>query len=839
MDETSRAPGRSGDTAEVTVTSLLDRLEVGVVMLDPRGRVLLWSPVAEAILGWPGERVIGRPFSDLLVHEDQPTTDGTGVVNNQAAGPGALWEGDGEQLYAALLREHSWRGPLWLRRKDAPPLHIEAQVHLLIDSSGQPFVLASIIEMSRLRKVEQDLAALDALYGSTHVGVAIFDTDKRYVRANEALARMHGRPVTDLLGRTVRDLLPEPVASELSALQDDVLRTGRPVVDKTVSGVFDEGVRTVSYARLTDRDGEVMGVSATVMDVTERVAAMEKIEKARQRLKLLDDVGVALGELLDAERISEQLASYLVPRFADYAGVMLHEAVLKGGELPEPPADVSPLVLLGAASRDRGPLVDQLFHPGMRIPFEPISLFRTVMETGEPRLLTSEEEFRAAALPGGPRGEAAARLGIHTTIAAPLSARGRALGLMVVGRAGDSDAYDEDDLALAMELASRGGISLENARLYTRERETALMLQRGLLPQRVPSPPGVRIAYRYVPGSRGTEVGGDWFDVIHLAGGRLALVVGDVMGHGLRAAATMGRMRTAVRTLAGLDLPPADLLRRVNDLADDLSPGPEFPLMATCLYAVYDPSTRRCSLAKAGHVPPVLITLDEQDERWTARPLDLPSGAPFGVGDVQFEEREEEVAEGTVLVLYTDGLIETRDEDIGVGLSRLCERLERTGRHFDLEEVCDDLLASVGSEIEADDVSVLMAQLGELPEGSSVSWRFPAEPAAVREVRATVRRTLRDWGLQDVADTATLLVSELVTNSLRHASGPIGVRMVRGTSLLVEVSDPLPEPPRERQVRDTDEGGRGMQLVSGESRRWGTRHGPLGKTVWFELTLPG
>jgi anti-sigma regulatory factor (Ser/Thr protein kinase) len=343
------------------------------------------------------------------------------------------------------------------------------------------------------------------------------------------------------------------------------------------------------------------------------------------------------------------------------------------------------------------------------------------------------------------------------------------------------------------------------------------------------------VAYRYVPGSSVAEVGGDWFDVLPLAGGRVAFVVGDVMGHGLSAAATMGRLRTAVRTLAALDMKPDELLRRVGELGEDLAQSPAEGWMATAVYAVYDPSTRRCAIAQAGHPPPVVIEPGDGGAR-TARLLDLPPGLPLGIGGGGFETTELDVPDGTVLVLYTDGLIESRRHDISTGLERLRATLSRPLES--LEDACDDLLATMEPGREPDDVALLMARLGTLPGGSTAAWSFPAEASAVRLARRRVRDTLAEWDLPELVDVTVLLVSELVTNSLRYAHGPIGVRMVRGGSLLVEVSDPLPDPPRERVATAEDEGGRGLQLVAGASRRWGTRHGPLGKTVWFELALP-
>ncbi|WP_344328886.1 SpoIIE family protein phosphatase [Streptomyces macrosporus] len=831
----SDTPKSFQGAVERVATSLLDTLRVGAVMFDTDGHVLLWSPTVEEILGWPAERMIGRYYGDYLV------PDASSITASVEAGG----------IYAALRNERYWRGTLRVRHLDGHTVEVEARASLLTPSDGKPFILANIVETSRLRAVEHDLAALDALFATSPLGIAIFDTEQRYVRVNEALSRIIGKPIPDILDRTLHEVLPRRMADDLAQIQKLVLETGRSVVDTVILGPDGHSWRSVSYGRLTGRDGRVLGISSTIMDVTERRDAMQKIERARQRLKLLDDVGVALGDLLDVRRIAEELAHSLVPRFADYSSVMLHGAVAYGGELPHPdqPPEI-PLLQLGAEAKDRGPAVEHLLRIGQDIAFESGSIFGKVLTSAVPHLVMSQEELLSAGHPEDPRVRVALDLGIHSLMAVPLRARGTVLGLLVLGRGGGRVAFDRDDLALTTELAGRAGISLDNARLYTRERESALMLQRSLLPQRVPSPPGVQVAYRYVPGNSGgeadAEAGGDWFDVIPLAGGRVAFVVGDVMGHGLRAAATMGRLRTAVRTLAGLDLPPDELLRRVNDLADDLAQGPDEPLMATCLYAVYDPSTRHCTLAVAGHVPPLLLTA-AGDGTWDVVPVEVPVGPPLGVDDVEFEPVSPTVEDGAVLVLYTDGLIEHRGEDITEGLDRLVSLLGSLPVRACLEDVCDHVLAGLdpGDESDTpgvpgavDDVALLLVRLGGLPEGSVTSWAFPAETLAVRRARDAVRKTLHDWGLDALVDDTVLLVSELVTNSLRHAHGPIGVRMVRGSSLLVEVSDPLPAPPRERAAGVDDEGGRGIQLVARGARRWGTRHGPIGKTVWFELPLP-
>ncbi|MEE4543449.1 SpoIIE family protein phosphatase [Streptomyces sp. V4-01] len=813
--------------------TLLDTLRVAVVMLDTSGRVLLWSPLAEEVLGWAGEHIVGRRVGGLFGPAE--------AVEGADGGPPRLRSvpepGQAEAILAELLRGGRWDGILSLRHRDGHSVQVETRASLLVDGDGRPFVLASMVETSRLRTLEHDLAALDSLFDASPLGVAIFDSDLRYVRVNEALARLNGMPAADHLGRTVAEILDPVSAANLTELQRTVLVTGRPVIDLVALAPHGRGHRSLSYHRLVDRAGRVLGISATVMDVTERVQAAAKAERARRRLALLDDVGSRIAGVLDVHRAAEELAEALVPTFSDYSGVILHAEVAGGGELPSVQySEGTPLRQLGVGALRWTPAVSRMLRRGQPITFTASSVFGTVLFTGQPRLVTSDAELRATTFPEDPKVEAAVELGVNSLLVLPLRARGVVLGLLVVGRARPREPFDQEDLALAMELADRAGAALDNARLYVREREGALMLQRSLLPRELPEPPGVEIAFRYVPASSGAEVGGDWFDVIPLAGGRLAFVVGDVMGHGLGAAATMGRLRTAVRTLAGLDMAPDELLRRVNELGDDLAQSQAEGWMATAVYCVYDPSTRRCAIAQAGHLPPLLVEHRDDPESCDARLLDLPTGLPLGVGSERFETTEMDVPDGTVLVLYTDGLVEARGKDIGTGLARLrdtmCRPLES------LEEACDELLSTMEPGREPDDVALLMARLGGLPAGSTAGWTFPAEPSAVRLARRRVRDTLVEWELTALSDVTMLLVSELVTNSLRYAHGPIGVRMVRGSSLLVEVSDPLPDPPLERVADEDDEGGRGLQLVGRSARRWGTRHGTLGKTVWFELALP-
>ncbi|GAA1198031.1 PAS domain S-box-containing protein [Kitasatospora gansuensis] len=821
-----RAPVEAfGERAE---GSLFDVVKVAISILDTSGRVVLWSPAAEELLGWPSELLVGRRIDELI-----PDQDLVGRVR---------------VAIQATLRNGHWQGFTSLRHRDDGEVGVEARISLLVDGDGTPFLQVALAEAGALRAVERDLAVRDALFEQSPLGIAILDTELRYTAVNHTLAEMNGVPAEEHVGRTTGETLPERAADEITAIQRQVLATGEPVIDVTLASPVTArsgGFRSISYSRMTDRAGRVLGISGTVMDVTERYRAVAKVEHARRRLSLLNEFGSRVGDLLDATRIAQELASAVVPRLADYAAVILLQAVAHGDDLPRHGHDRrTSLLQLGTASVQDAPEVEVMLRRGARITFADDSAFGRALRTGVPELLSGPEELSDLTYPGDPKVQAAHDLGVHSRLVVPLRARGIVIGLLVISRAGYREGFDRDDLAFSVELADRAGSSLDNARLYARERTAALTLQRTLLPQQVPQPAGVEVAYRYVPGSSGTEVGGDWFDVIPLPDGRTALVVGDVMGHGLRAAATMGRLRTAVRTLAGLDLPPEVLLRHVHELTDDLAQGPDEALLATCVYAVFDPSTQRLTATKAGHIPPILIVpkeaVDEPSRVGSALPggvgqiLDLPSGAPLGVGGVPFESIELEIPEGSLLVLCTDGLVESRDKDLDVGLGRLLSVLEQP--YASIQQACEAVLDTMEQGREPDDVALLLARLGRGRAGiPTAGWTLPAEPTAVSRARRLVRGTLAEWEVEHLTDTAELLVSELVTNSVRYASAPIGVRLTLGETLLVEISDPLPDPPRERHAAEADEGGRGLELVRRLALRWGARAEGMGKVVWFEL----
>jgi serine phosphatase RsbU (regulator of sigma subunit)/anti-sigma regulatory factor (Ser/Thr protein kinase) len=525
---------------------------------------------------------------------------------------------------------------------------------------------------------------------------------------------------------------------------------------------------------------------------------------AEARLQLLVEASSHLSDTLDLRAVARGLARSVVPVLAD---------------------------------RSHVDLVESLFHPERGAVADSTVLFRVAcVDVFDREAMLRRDEWvayspgsaAAVALSSGvARGEGAEAT--PSRLFVPLRARGRVLGVVGLARDVGGSTYAPADVALAEEIASRAALALDNVRLYDEARATAVALQRSLLPSVQPRITGVDTAHRYLPGSRDLGVGGDWFDVIPLSGGRVAFVIGDVMGRGLRAAAAMGQLRTAVRMLAVLDPMPEDVLRHLDDLAQ----GTDEVQLATCVYAVFDPVRRSLSYATAGHPPPVLRTPDGATEL-----LPQPSGVPLGVGGVPFESITVEVADGSRLLLYTDGLVESRDVDIDEGLRQLAEAF--ADGPVGLDPLCDHLLVALGRDGDHDDdVALLVAELAGLDADRVATWRLDGGVEAVSAARGWVGERFTAWEIEPVAELAELLVSELLTNALRHARGPIEL-----TALLLDeivtlgVTDGDQPLPRLRKVDDADEGGRGLQLVSMLASRWGARPTADGKVVWCDLPRP-
>jgi serine phosphatase RsbU (regulator of sigma subunit) len=429
-------------------------------------------------------------------------------------------------------------------------------------------------------------------------------------------------------------------------------------------------------------------------------------------------------------------------------------------------------------------------------------------------------------------------IGVHSVMTVPMRARGVTLGVVKLARTTCPESFEHGDILLAQEITARAAVCIDNARRYTREHNAAVALQRALLPRTLPEQVALGVAYRYLPAGGHVGVGGDWFDVIPLSGARVALVVGDVVGHGLQAAATMGRLRSAVHTLANIDLPPEELLTHLDDVVirlgaeasaeADLETAGE--IGATCLYGVYDPVSHRCSLASAAHPPPVVVTPDG-----TADLLDLPVGPPLGLGGVPFETTEIELAEGNLLAFYTDGLVEQRGCDIDERFAAL--RHAFTQPAHSLDALCDSVLATLLPDSRAeDDIVLLVARTRSLSEHQVATWDLPPDPAVVAQARKNASDQLAAWGLDEHAFTAELVVSELVTNAIRYGQPPIQLRLIHDQGLSCEVFDSSGTAPHLRRARTFDEGGRGLLLVAQFTERWGTRYTSAGKTIWATIS---
>ncbi|MEU3774826.1 SpoIIE family protein phosphatase [Streptomyces sp. NPDC032472] len=420
-------------------------------------------------------------------------------------------------------------------------------------------------------------------------------------------------------------------------------------------------------------------------------------------------------------------------------------------------------------------------------------------------------------------------------ILAPLRGRRRVIGAAVFLRSPERPAFEQNDLLVAAQLATHTALGIDKAVLYGREAYIADELQRTMLPDSLPQPTGVRLASRYLPAAETARVGGDWYDAIPLPGSRVALVVGDVMGHSMTSAAIMGQLRTTAQTLAQLDLPPAEVLHHLDEQAQRLGSD----RMATCLYAVYDPVSHRITVANAGHPPPVLLHLGGR-----AEVLRVPPGAPIGVGGVDFEAVELDAPAGATLLLYTDGLVESRLRDVWTGIEQLRERLATTAQLTGLdhppplEALCDDVLDMLGPGDRDDDIALLAARFDGIAPSDVAYWFLDPEETAPGRARRFARRALTRWGLEELEDSVELLVSEVVTNAVRYAERPVTLRLLRTDVLRCEVGDDSPQLPRQRRARETDEGGRGLFLVNRMARRWGATRLSSGKVVWFELSLP-
>ncbi|MFE9454417.1 SpoIIE family protein phosphatase [Streptomyces sp. NPDC006739] len=663
----------------------------------------------------------------------------------------------------------------------------------------------------------------DAVLHAVREGVVIVGGDGRVLLVNDEARRL-----LDLTG----DIEGRPVAElSVGSHMAELLASSRVTTDE----VIPVGDRLLAVNnRLTDQQGGPPGSVATLRDSTELRALAGKAEVARGRLKLLYEASLAIGTTLDVRRTAEELTEVVVPRFTDYAAVDLSEPVLRGEEpqvlMSGEGAELRRVALAGIRTDHH------LFQVGELLTFPSASPQAIGFTGSQPVLvpdLATDVGWRAL---DPERFRAVLDDGFHSLLSVPLKARGVLMGIATFWRAGESEPFEEDDLSLAEELAARAAVCIDNARRFTRDHTMAVALQRSLLPRGLPEQNALDTAYRYLPAQSG--VGGDWFDVIPLPGGRVALVVGDVVGHGLHAAATMGRLRTAVLNFSALDMPPDELLSHLDELViridEEGTAAENGPAVvgATCLYTIYDPTTGICTLARAGHPLPALVHLDGTVEHPA-----VPAGPPLGLGGLPFEATELRLTVGTSLVLYTDGLVENRDRDIVSGLQLLSRALAHPGRSP--EETCEAVLAALLPARQNDDIALLVARTRILAPDRIAAWDIPAEFTAVAEARANVSRQLAEWDLEEAGFVTELILSELITNAIRYATEPIKVRLLFDRTLICEVSDASSTSPHLRYAVADDEGGRGLFLVAQLADRWGTRYTAQGKIIWAEQNLAG
>lgn len=562
------------------------------------------------------------------------------------------------------------------------------------------------------------------------------------------------------------------------------------------------------------------------------------------RLRFVGAATRRIARGIDLDEIVLGLCRATVPTFADAILVYLRDPLPVGDERPAGP------FVLRLRRTDRIP--EEADTSGVRLPTLPaqpdlgpamggLAAELCEVRPGGPlaevlrgvRPLFGEAQAAQAALPellgSGTRMPTGQRV-----VLAPLRGRRRVIGAAVFLRRPDRPAFEPDDLLVAAQLATHTALGVDKAVLYGREAYIADALQRTMLPDSLPQPTGVRLASRYLPAAETARVGGDWYDAIPLPGSRVALVVGDVMGHSMTSAAIMGQLRTTAQTLAGLDLPPQEVLHHLDEQAQRLGTD----RMATCLYAVYDPVAHRIIVANAGHPPPVMLHRGGR-----AEVLRVPPGAPIGVGGVDFEAVELDAPAGATLVLYTDGLVESRIRDVWTGIEQLRERLTETARLTGpnpppLEPLCDEVLDMLGPGDRDDDIALLAARFDGIAPSDVAYWYLDPKAQTAGQARRLARRALERWGLEELRDQVELLVSEVVTNAVRYAERPITLRLLRTDVLRCEVGDDVPQLPRLRQARPSDEGGRGLYLVNRMARRWGATRLSTGKVVWFELSMP-
>ncbi|MGQ4414471.1 SpoIIE family protein phosphatase [Streptomyces sp. SAS_269] len=775
--------------------------------IDEQGILTGWSEGARRLLGHEAAAVVGRPAAALLA------------------------TGDGPAVRRTLAGRDRWHGTVPLRHQDGRRLDQGLLAHRRTSRAGESdwLVVTAVADRPQPPRGEP---LEEWTFIQSPFPLAIFDTELRLMRANRRLERALSLPEAAMRGLRLTHIAPGPTRDEAERTMRQVLETGEP---REVLAVLGPDLdRPTVLTPLKDGTGAVRAVCLATHRHAPDPAARQR---APDETAAHDPLAPGL------ERTARELADATVPRLADFMAVDLFDSP-RGSGGPEDTSGTGtrPVVLRRAAVRAESDNGGPRAGPGVggTVAYEPGSPPAESLTTGRSVLHDASDPVISGWAAVDPGAAWLSASGTHSLIVVPLLAEGSTLGVALFGRDRRTEPFGPEDLRLAEELTARAATGLHNERRYSRTHITTMAVQRTLLPHTLPGQAALDIAGRYLPAATRAGVGGDWFDVIPLSGARVALVVGDVVGHGMRASATMGRLRTAVRTLADVDLPADELLTHLDDLvlrlaADEGSAAPAAEtaggIGTTCLYAVYDPVSRHCTLARAGHPPPAVVTPDG-----AVRFLDVPAGPPLGLGGLPFEALETELPEGSLLALYTDGLLEARDHDIDEALDKMFDALVRPAPTLDA--LCDRVLTELLSHHPDDDVALLVARTRALRTDRVASWELPSDPTVVARARRYASDQLSAWRLEEAVFTTELMVSELVTNAIRYGRPPIRLRLIHHDSTLIcEVYDASGSTPHMRRARIYDEGGRGLLLVAQLSERWGTRHDRVGKTVWAEQSL--
>lgn len=663
-------------------------LPVALIVFDGAGRIMQWAKAASELLGHTADEVIGRDVTDLFLPDSRP---------------------EARAVQEAVASGRSVTGHFPVRHKNGSTVEVEVWACPVAARSGEGWdVLVLAADVRATRQVREVGGLLDDLFASSPVGLAVFDAELRYQHVNRTVEAMHGLPGSAHIGRRPSEVLPGVNSEQMEEAMRRVLATGDPVVNfrrigRTPADPDHDRVWSCSYFRLEEAGGKPLGISASMIDITAQQRSELEAATGRQRLELLNEATLRVGTTLEVTCTGQELADIAVPRLADIATVDVLADLTEDAEPMTSLSGGAVLRRLGKAAASSGLAAADILAPAGRILHFPATAPYTQAVIDHRPFFLRRIDARVIASAGchASAPERLRSLGVHSMIMVPLAARGLVLGVATFLRAGDRPAFDAADLALAGDLAAHAGICIDNARLYHREHDTAAILKRSMLPCCPKPPAGIEIAHRYRPASDVHEVGGDWYDVATLAPGKAALAIGDVMGHGIQAAAIMGQMRTTVRAFTHLDLPPDQLLHHLDSALQEL----DSPLLATGLYSVCDAVAHRCQLGRAGHPPPALVTPDG-----TARLLDLPPGAPLGIGGISYDTTEVTLDPGSILVLYTDGLVEARGTDLDQRLNELTHLL--TGAHRDLDQLCDTLMGHLAPTPAEDDITILAARIG-------------------------------------------------------------------------------------------------------------------------------